>query len=317
MAFCALLRRIGAPTERYLRHAGLPVQRRAPDTLVPLTKVWTFINTAATANDPSLGWLVGENVGEHNLSASLLYKLDMAPSLLQALRWFLRSAKDEATHIQLGMYEREADVLIYTHYAGKSEVPGYHVAQAYQLGVIIGVIRHFQGPHWMPEEIGIEQQTTPADVAKIYPGCRIMARQSAGYIAVPRTCLHNTSRRGTGKSAVAGEQVLHGEADFRQTLCRALNTCLPDGYPSARFSAALMGISTRTLARKLAPYGQTYGQLVDEVRFVEAKKLLQNPQMEIGDVATRVGFDDQRNFARMFRRVGGLSPTDFQKMILS
>ena len=317
MAFCAFLRHIGAPTEPHLRRAGLPAYSRAPGAFVPVSRAWSFYDSVAHANDPSLGWLVGENIGDHNLNTSLLHMLETAPTLLQALRRFLRSANHEATHIQIGMYEREADVLIYTHYPGECDVPGYHVAQAYQLGVILGVIRHVLGRHWIPEEIGIEQQIAPAAVAKLYPGCRIMTRQPVGYIVVPRACLHHTSRHRTGKSAVADEQVLDGEADFRDTLCRALKECMPDGYPSARSAAALIGVSERTLARKLAPYGQTYGQLADEIRFVEAKKLLQNPRMEIGDVAACVGFDDQRNFARMFRRVGGLSPTDFQKMILS
>ena len=317
MAFSSFLRRIGAPTERYLRRARLPVLSRSPDTHVLVTRAWSFFDIAANENDPSLGWVVGEDIAEHNLDTRLLHELGTAPSLLQALRLILRSANKEASHLQLGMYERQADVLIYTYYQGMSDVPGYHVAQAYQLGVILGLIRHFLGRHWIPGEIGIEQQTAPAAMAKLYPGCRVMTRQPAGYIAVPQACLHFASRDSARETGVLDEPVPGREDEFLSTLRTALKARLPDGYPSARSAAALMGVSERTLARKLAPYGQTYGQLADEIRFVEAKKLLQDPRTEIMDVAACVGFDDQRNFARMFRRLGGLSPTDFQKMVLS
>ncbi|MFC1774059.1 helix-turn-helix domain-containing protein [Pseudomonadota bacterium] len=60
-----------------------------------------------------------------------------------------------------------------------------------------------------------------------------------------------------------------------------------------------------------------YTQAVfDEVRFAEAKKLLQKPGTQIEDVAISVGFADQSNFTRMFRRLGGLSPREFRKAAL-
>jgi AraC-like DNA-binding protein len=317
MAFRSLLRRIGAPTERYLRRARLPVLSRSPDTQVLVTRAWSFFDIAANENDPSLGWLVGEDIAEHNLNASLLHKLGAAGSLLQALRRLLRSANKEATHLQLGMYERQADVLIYTHYQGKSDVPGYHVAQAYQLGVILGLIRHFLGRHWIPGEVGIEQQTAPAAMVKLYPGCRVITRQPMGYIAVPQACLHFASPDSARETGVLYEPASGREDEFLSALRTALKARLPDGYLSARFAAALMGVSERTLARRLSVYGRTYGELIDEIRFVEARKLLQESRTPINDVAVLVGFADQTNFARMFRRMGGISPTDFQKMTLS
>jgi len=92
-----------------------------------------------------------------------------------------------------------------------------------------------------------------------------------------------------------------------------LPSYLPDGYPSASFSAELMGISARTLARRLSTQDLTYGSLVDDVRFTRAKELLQNSDQRIGDIALLVGFQDQGNFNRMFRRMGGMSPKQFRK----
>jgi AraC-like DNA-binding protein len=78
-------------------------------------------------------------------------------------------------------------------------------------------------------------------------------------------------------------------------------------------AAEVMDVSERTLARRLSAHGLTYGKLVDQVRFEVAKKLLQKPDLQIGDVARSVGFESQGNFTRMFRRVGGLSPIEFRR----
>jgi AraC-like DNA-binding protein len=134
-----------------------------------------------------------------------------------------------------------------------------------------------------------------------------------GYIAVPRSCLHQAVRRTDPKSAVAYDPVLAGNFDYMDTLRAVLKSYLPDGYPSARFAAELMGVSERTLARRLSACGLRYGALIDEVRFAEAKKLLLKPGARIEDVAMSIGFNDQTNFTRMFRRVGGLSPREFRK----
>jgi len=73
----------------------------------------------------------------------------------------------------------------------------------------------------------------------------------------------------------------------------------------------LIAASPRMLAS-----GTTYRAVVDELRFNEAKNLLENTNERVIDVAGAVGFDDQAHFARMFRRVGGLSPREFRNTLL-
>jgi len=140
--------------------------------------------------------------------------------------------------------------------------------------------------------------------------------QPIGYIAVPRSCLHQAVPRSVVKMAVADDPVLTENFDYIDTLRAVLKSYLPEGYPSARFAAELMGVSERTLARRLSACGMTYGALIDEVRFTEAKKFLLEPGMRIEDVAISVGFDEQGNFTRMFRRVSGLNPREFRKAAL-
>lgn len=65
--------------------------------------------------------------------------------------------------------------------------------------------------------------------------------------------------------------------------------------------AKMLALSPRTLARKLAAEGTSYGELQREVRFSRARELLRNRSLQIAEVAQRLGFADAAAFTRAFR----------------
>ena len=319
MAFVAYLRRLGAPVDRHLRHHGLPVWCDDPDAFVPLLRVWSFFETAARNEDSKLGWLLGAHVGDHQLNADLLRKLESAPTLMQALIRFKRLACTDATGLEIGIEDRRDSILFYSKYSGMREEPGYEIAQAYRHGIFLDLIRHFLGRQWVPDEIGVEDTLVPSGAKECFPGSRIRSQQPAGYIAVPRSCLHRALPPGDAKVGRADNPLLNdnppvlGEnLDYLGMLQSMLRSYMSEGYVSQQVAAELMNTSVRTLTRRLSDYSLTYGELIDGVRFNAAKNLLQNPDMRIGDVAHSVGFKDQADFTRMFHRVGGLSPKEFR-----
>ena len=312
LAFSSFLTNAGLPVGTLLSRAHLPVLCDDADYFVPVTRVWSFFDAAASSLDPELGWLVGKHVGDHNLNPVLRERLQSSPSLYRALYGLVEKVRSEASHLRLGISERKDDLLIFTYYPGMQALLGYHQSQAYQLGVFLALIRHFLGRHWAPEEVGIQAQQSTPGIKDQFAGAKILLGQPRGYITVPRVSLHE--RMDKDKTTPAGESALprNHNFDFEDTLRELLMAYISDGYPSAVQAAELMNISERTLARRLAKRGLTYGELVDEVRFTAAKKLLQKPQVKIGDVAMQVGFQDQSNFARMFRRIAGVSPKEFR-----
>ncbi|MEH6636600.1 MAG: helix-turn-helix domain-containing protein [Halioglobus sp.] len=313
LAFTSWLSTAGVSVERLLRVQKLPVMCDEPDFFVPVPNLWGFFEAAARAVDPDVGWLVGKHMGDQNLNHSLLQKLQRAPSLYLALQGLVQSVREEASDLQLGLYERADDVLLFTHYPGLSNVPGYDQSQAYQLGLFIGVVRHFLGKHWVPDEIGVQCQRSPTGLMEIFPHSRIRTGQNIAYVAVPRNGLHRAALPRAVEPLSDGTSGGKNDFEFAGKLRAILRSYLPDGYPSASFAAELMGISERSLARRLSAKDLTYGNVVDDLRFTMAKELLQNSDQQIGEVALSVGFQDQSNFNRMFRRMGGTSPKQFRK----
>ena len=317
MAFMAFLRHVGAPVDHYLRRSGLPVLANDPNTFVPLLRVWSFFDTAARHEDPMVGWHAGAYVGDKSLNAGLLRKLETKSTLLQALHELVQMARSEASDIHLGVHERRHDVLFYTHYPGFAQEPGYMISQVYQLQVVLDLIRCFVGRHWSPHVIGIEDATVPTIAEQYFPGSQLLTQQKSGYILIPRTYLHWGPRR-TGLN-IPGSHVsaVRERLDYCNMLRAVLRSYLSEGYPSERFAAELMGTSVRTLSRRLAASGLTYKTLIDQLRFIRAKECLHDSDMRIVDVARSVGFEDQGDFTRMFRRIGGLTPTQYRRSIVS
>ena len=87
---------------------------------------------------------------------------------------------------------------------------------------------------------------------------------------------------------------------------------LPNGYPKLSVVANLVGISRRTLQRRLMMIGTTYTNLVNELRFDLADELLQNDEMKISKIATELGFVNHSGFCRAFRGWSGMTPRQYR-----
>lgn len=73
----------------------------------------------------------------------------------------------------------------------------------------------------------------------------------------------------------------------------------------ARELAVSAGHLTSAMRRRT---GRTVQDWITERRMAEARRLLEDPELPVGEVARRVGFPDQGYFARLFRKVHGVSP---------
>ncbi|MCU0685741.1 MAG: AraC family transcriptional regulator [Polyangiaceae bacterium] len=76
--------------------------------------------------------------------------------------------------------------------------------------------------------------------------------------------------------------------------------------------ARRLGVSRRTLQRRLEARGLTFEALVDGVRRSEAELLLRTTSLPILDVSEQVGYSDSRAFRRAFQRWTGTSPAKFR-----
>ncbi|MBH1987137.1 MAG: AraC family transcriptional regulator ligand-binding domain-containing protein [Burkholderiales bacterium] len=77
--------------------------------------------------------------------------------------------------------------------------------------------------------------------------------------------------------------------------------------------AAIVNVSTSTLARHLAAQGTTFRELANEIRHERACQWLREGRLRVSDVAELLGYTDPANFIRAFKARSGVSPTQYSK----
>jgi AraC-like DNA-binding protein len=76
--------------------------------------------------------------------------------------------------------------------------------------------------------------------------------------------------------------------------------------------AGMLGLSGRSLHRKLEESGSSFRELMDEVRLDIACHTLTDTTIAIGQLGQQLGFGDSQSFIRWFKRLKGVTPGDFR-----
>ena len=94
---------------------------------------------------------------------------------------------------------------------------------------------------------------------------------------------------------------------------RLLIQMLPSGAADQESVASMMHRSTSTLQRQLSAEETSYRQVLEATRRSMAREYLRKGEHSQAHVAYLLGFSDQSNFGRAFRRWTGKSPGQYQK----
>lgn len=87
---------------------------------------------------------------------------------------------------------------------------------------------------------------------------------------------------------------------------------LTAGRPDIRTVAKELGMSDRSLQRRLSEENTNFKQLVTQARHEQALEYLADPSLEISEVAFLIGYEDQNSFYRAFRLWEGETPSNWR-----
>ena len=104
-----------------------------------------------------------------------------------------------------------------------------------------------------------------------------------------------------GADSSAGEQVLAVLRDEG----------LP--YPGLDAVAARLGLSARSLKRRLHAEGRSFSVIVEQQQLAAAKRLLAESGLNVAAIAERLGYADPANFTRAFRKWSGTTPSAYRR----
>jgi AraC-like DNA-binding protein len=88
----------------------------------------------------------------------------------------------------------------------------------------------------------------------------------------------------------------------------ALSETMCGDRPAVTKIAKSLGMSARTMQRRLGELGTTYQDLLDDVRRQSARRFLADTDLATGEVAFLLGFEEVNSFARAFHAWEGITP---------
>lgn len=87
---------------------------------------------------------------------------------------------------------------------------------------------------------------------------------------------------------------------------------LPTGEVCQKDIAAALYMSERNLQRKLAERKTSYKKILDEVRSELARGYINDARLSINEITYLLGFSEQANFTRAFKRWHGVAPSAYR-----
>jgi AraC-like DNA-binding protein len=97
---------------------------------------------------------------------------------------------------------------------------------------------------------------------------------------------------------------------LRTRVENAIVPLLPQGRPRVGSVAKTLGLSQRTLSRRLAAAGLTFERVLDEMRQDLAESYLNDERLSVSRVAWLLGYQDVSAFSHAYRRWTGRTPRE-------
>ncbi len=101
--------------------------------------------------------------------------------------------------------------------------------------------------------------------------------------------------------------------DITGKIKHLITSSLVNGVPDQKRIAEDLGMSARTLQRRLQDREVVFADLVDEVRYAIARDFVTHSEFSLTDVAMMLGYGELSSFSRAFKRWTGSSPDLFRK----
>jgi AraC-like DNA-binding protein len=310
------LRGFGVPIGRYIERFHLPGKMLdAPELYIDEVRFWRLAKDLAE-REGFLDW--GFRAGQQ-LDLSVLGEfgtiLLQQPSLKVALETFVTTVSAEALEAQFAL--REKGEYFWFILKGIHGAPsGRSIIELYDLQIIFTLVQSAAGKAWRPPAVHLICDSLPEGIARneISTG-NIHFSSAMTAVAIPKA-LMAMPMRNYRPFTTGGTGIQHNgwdRVDFTTSL-RLLLTGYLDERLTVSDCADLVGMSGRTLQRKLAEHETSFGELIDQIRFDTAKQLLRDESTSVSNICYELGYENPANFTRAFRRWAGVTPRQHRKL---
>jgi AraC-like DNA-binding protein len=318
---CERLREFGKDPGAILAQAGATPEQAYDDTIrleVP-KQIKILVLAAEELGDELLGFHLGRNFDLREIGL-LYYVIASSERLADAVRNAERYSGIVDDGIRLHFRQDDRTAAIALDYVNVDRNSDRHQIE-FWLVTVMRVCREITDTRLAPRHLRVRhsRHPTPAEF-KTFFGTDVEFGADADEVVFPAPMaslpvvrrdnyLNNLLRR-YADEAVARRPRQYGLV--HSAVEHAVPQLLPQGKRHLSDVARQLGMSTRTLSRKLSAEGVAFADILDQMRSALAQRYLSEHELPISEIAWLVGYCEVSSFTHAFKRWTGRTPRQYR-----
>jgi len=317
----AAVERAGVERARFLADAGLDASLLDADhAFLPVADYSRVLQAALrTSGDPALGLHMAERASAGGNFDVLGPLSEHSQSLRDALQVGTRYARIVTDGPQLELHEA-ADVATLRITLADWESPVARFAAEFSTVSLLRLIRRFVGDQAQARLVCFAYPAPAhhAEYTRVFGGREQFARELVGmeldrdWLDCTQLCCSAELRALLRTRADMLLAKVELDAPVADRVKRWLASQSARTRPTMDASARGLGMSARSLRRRLQEERVVFSELVEAALSLRAKHMLEDPHRSVHETAYAMGFDTPSAFSRAFKRWTGQAPSAFR-----
>ena len=310
--------RAGVPRERLLAQAGMAPAELARERwpIDHITRLWRA--AVHCTQDAGFGLKAGALVGPGSFNV-VSYLLQSAPSLRAAIgvvQQYQRLISDGGRFQVIA--GAQAGWVVYHPRQGALAFSPHQIEAV--LAAVVAFSRWVTGQPVRPLQVQFSQpRVGPLAGYREAFGCPVAFEQAFSGVLLDNALLDAPLPQADAQLARLHHQyaaqrlaVLHEGGALAQELRAWIAAVLPGRVPTRAEAAQALGLSERTLARRMQAQQLSFSALLDAVRREAALQAVAQPGRALADIGQALGFAEPAVFWRAFKRWTGCTPLQWR-----
>ena len=316
----ARLKSAGVPVAPLLRRAGLtPELIDDPEVRLSVRSQISLLDEAEIAlKDDCIGFTLARDFDPRELGL-LYYVMASSQTLGEALKRIARYSRITNEALVFG-YREGNRLIISLSYSGVPRHSDRHQIE-FCMFAVIRICRMLTGQNLVPQHFTIAHHRSggTSEMAR-FVGTKVQFGADTDEFALnidarELPLIHSDNHLNDLLLKYCESTLAHRRGDLSQLRTRvenAISSLLPHGRVILGDVARSLGMSERTLARKLSDEGLNFTEILQQLRHDLAVRYLDDRKLHVSKIAWLLGFHEVSAFTHAFKRWTGKTPSQMR-----
>lgn len=284
----------------------------------PMSKMYRLWESAISmTRDPEFGVDVGRNWSPTTFNA-LGFVWLASSSLNDALKKAVRYSHIVNNAVVV-KFEPEGVNFRYTLALNASDEIGHPAAADAGIASITTMCRMLLGESFSPISISLRRQPDTAAKLTSFVRCNVEYNSpSTSFLFDGKQVLRSLPSGNQTLSSLNEKIIVDylqwlDKNDVASAVKSKIIELLPSGKVNEQLIADALNLNLRTMQRRLEKQQETFKELLNHVRHQLVLSYIHNSRLSLTEIAYMLGFSDQANFTRAFKRWFDMPPSQYRK----